>query len=133
MAQVLPMLSQFLANPAIIEQLALEGKKVAVDELIRVWFETAEMKDIGDMIVQMTPQDLQRQQQMSQGGMQNQKFQQQQALAAQKEQAQSQQADAENIARASRDVLRLGFKQAVEPEELTGSPYAQTQGFGSEV
>ena len=132
MIQALPMLSQFLSNPEILSQLALEGKKINVDELIRVWFEMAEMKDLRDMVVPMTPQDLQRQQQQSQGGAQQQKFAQQQALLAQKAAAQEQQADADNVARAARDVLREGFKKAVEPEELTGTPSATT-GWGSTI
>jgi hypothetical protein len=122
-----------LANPEILTQLSIEGKKIAVDEVVRMWFEASDWKNLNDIIIPMTPQDLQRQQQQSQGGMQNQKFQQQQALQAQKQQAQEEQSDSENIARAARDVLREGFKKAVEPEELTGSPYSQTTGFGSEV
>ena len=131
-AQALPQVTQFLSNPAITEQLAIEGKKVNVNELVHVWFEMAEMKDIDDMIVDMTPEDLQRQQQQSQGGITEQKFQQQQALVAQKAQLQEQQADADNISRAARDVLREGFKASVAPEELQGLPNA-TLGFGSQV
>jgi hypothetical protein len=132
MAQALPQLTQFLSTPAIIDQLAVEGKKIAIDELIRTWFEMAEMKNMKDLIVPMTPQDLQRQQQQSQGGLTQQKFLQQQALIAQKAQLQSQQADADNVARSARDVLREGFKASVAPEELQGEPNA-TAGFGSEV
>ena len=131
MAQGLPMLSQFLANPEIVQQLAVEGKKVDVSEVVRMWFEVSDWKDQNDVVIPMTPADLQRQQQQSQGGMLQAKFQQQQALLAQKSAAQQQQADADNTARAARDVLRETFKKAVEPEEITGSPYAQTAGFGS--
>jgi hypothetical protein len=133
MAQALPMISQFLANPALQQQLSVEGKKVNVDELISVWFEMAEMKDMHDMIVPMTPQDLQRQQQQSQGGAIQQKAAAQSQLEQQKFAQQQQLADSENVARAARDVLREGFKKAVEPEELTGSPYAQQTGFGTAV
>jgi hypothetical protein len=131
MAQALPMLSQFLSNPEVLSQLSVEGKKVNVDEVIHMWFEASEFKNMNDVIVPMTPQDLQRQKQMSPGGLQERKFQQQQALAAQKEQAKAAQDDASNIAQAARHALRVGFEKAVEPEELTGSPYAQTTGFGS--
>lgn len=130
MAQSLPMLSQFLANPAITEQLALEGKKVDVKELVNVWFEMSELKNMNDIIVPMTAEDKQRQQQMSQGGATQQKAQSQAQLEQQKFQQKSQLLDQENTARAARDVLREGFKHAVEPQEMTGLPSA-TSGMGS--
>ena len=132
MAQALPQLTQFLANPAITEQLAIQNMKIDVKELIRTWFEMADMKNMNDMIVPMTPEDTARHQQMTQGGQTQAKFQQQQALVAQKAALQEQQADADNIARAARDVLRESFKKSTEPEDLTGEPSATT-GFGSEV
>jgi hypothetical protein len=132
MAQGLPMMTQFLANPQLLEQLSIEGKKVDVAEIIRMWFEASDWKNMNDVIVPMTDEDKQRQQQQSQGGRDQQKFQQQQALQAQKAAQQQEAADAENVARAARDVLREGFKKSVEPEELTGEPEATT-GFGSEV
>ena len=132
MAQALPQLSQFLAQPAVLEQLALEGKKVNVNEIVRMWFEAAELPNLNDVIVDMTPQDLQRQQQNSPGAANQQKFLQQQQLIAQKSQLQAQQADADNIARAARDVLREGFKSSVAPEELQENQYS-VQGFGSQA
>jgi hypothetical protein len=133
MAQGLPLLSQFLANPAITEQLSIEGKKIDVNEIVRMWFEASDWKNLNDVIVPMTPQDLQRQQQQSQGGqlqqkaqvtsqLQNQKFQQAQTLA-----------DQENTARAARDVLREAFKKSVEPETLAGEPNTTGIGFGGEA
>ena len=130
MAQALPLITQFLANPSLTQQLTVEGKKINVDELIRVWFEMAEMRDMGDMIVDMTPQDMQRLQQQSQGGVIQQKAQAQSQLEQQKFAQQQQLADAENVARAARDVLREGFKKAVEPETLTGMPNTSGVGFG---
>ena len=132
MAQGLPMMTQFLANPQLLEQLSIEGKKVDVSEIIRMWFEASDWKNMNDVIVPMTDEDKERQQQQSQGGLAQQKFQQQQALQAQKAAQQEAAADSENVARAARDVLREGFKKSVEPEELTGEPEATT-GFGSEV
>lgn len=133
MAQGLPQLTQFLANPAVIEQLQIEGKKISIQEVIRMWFEAANFPNMNDVIVPMTPQDLQRQQAQSQGGINQQKFQQQQQLLAQKAALQSQQADSENIARAARDVLREGFKKSVEPEELTGEVNTSGTGFGGQA
>ena len=130
MAQGLPLLSQFLSNPAVLEQLAVEGKKVDVNEICRMWFEASEWKNMNDVIVPMTPQDLQRQQQKQNGPME-QKFLQQQQLVQQKAQLQEQQSDANNVALAAREVLRAGFKKAVEPEEFTGQPNESGSGFGS--
>ena len=129
-AQALPMMTQFLANPALQAQLATEGKKVDVDELIRVWFEMAEMRNMKDMIVPMTPEDLQRQQQQSQGGVIQQKAQAQAQIEQQKFQQEQALLDQGDIARAARDVLRESFKKSTEPLELMGTPSA-TSGFGS--
>jgi GTPase SAR1 family protein len=133
MAQGLPMLTQFLANPSVIEQLALENKKVDVNEICRMWFEASEFKNQNDVIIDMTPEDQQRQQQKSQNGAAQQKFQQQQALLQQKAAAAEQLADSENVARAARDVLREGFKKSVEPEMLTGQPQTSGSGFGGNL
>ena len=132
MAQALPMLTQFLANPALMQQLSVEGKKVDVNEVISMWFQASDWKNMNDVIIPMTPEDMQRQQQQSQGGAVQQKAQAQSQLEQQKFVQQQQLADQENIARAARDVLREGFKKSVEPSELTGTPSATT-GFGSAV
>jgi hypothetical protein len=132
MAQALPQLTQFLSGPSITEQLAIQAKKVDIVEIIRLWFEMAELRNMRDVVVDMSEDDKQRHQQMAQGGIQQQKFLQQQALQAQKAAQAEQLADSENIARASRDALRLGWKASVEPEELQGEPNA-TQGFGSQI
>lgn len=133
MSQGLPLLSQFLANPSVVEQLAMEGKKIDVNEICRMWFEASEFRNQNDVIVDMTPEDLQRQQQKSQSGAMQVKFQQQQALLAQKAQLQAEQADSENIARSARDVLRESFKRAVEPDVLTGQPNTGSSGFGGNL
>ena len=130
MAQGLPMLSQFLASPEISQQLALEGKKVDVDEIVHMWFESSDWKNVNDVIIPMTAEDKQRQQQQSQGGALQQKAQIQSQLEQQKFQQKQQLEDQGNTARAARDVLREGFKHAVEPQEMTGLPSATT-GFGS--
>lgn len=131
MVQSLPMMSQFLSNGEIVSALAIEGKKVDVAELLRMWMEAGEFKNMSDLIIPMTDEDKQRmQQQQSQGGMVQQKAQTQSQLEQQKFQQKQQLLDQENTARAARDVLRAGFAKAVEPDELTGTPSATT-GFGS--
>ena len=133
MAQGLPLLSQFLSNPAIVEQLSVEAKKIDVSEIVRMWFEASDWKNMNDVIVPMTPEDQQRHAQQSQGGLTQQKFQQQQALMAQKAALQEQQSDAANMALSAREVLRAGFKKAVEPEEFTGTPNTSGVGFGGNL
>jgi hypothetical protein len=132
MAQALPMITQFLANPALMSQLSVEAKKVDVNEVIRMWFEASDWRNLNDVIIPMTKEDQQRAQAQSQGGVIQQKTQAQSQIEQQKFVQQQQLADQENIARAARDVLREGFKKAVEPAELSGLPTATT-GFGSAV
>jgi hypothetical protein len=129
--QALPLITQFLGNPEIVEQLALQNKKVNVKELARSWFEMAEMHNMNDMIVDMTPQEAQRHAQNSPSAVNQQKFLAQQQALQQKAATQEQQADANNVALSAREVLRAGFKKAVEPEEFTGNPNASGSGFGS--
>jgi hypothetical protein len=130
MAQGLPLLTQFLANPAITGQLAIEGKKVDVNEIVRMWFEASDWRNLKDVVVPMTDEDKTRQQQQSQGGVIQQKAQSQAQLQQQKDQAAQQKADNDNIARAARDVLRESFKKSVEPDVLTGQPNESGTGFG---
>lgn len=133
MAQGLPLLSQFLSNPEIVQQLSIEGKKIDVNEIVRMWFEASDWKNMNDVVVPMTPQDLQRQQAQSQAAMQQSKGFQQSQLLQQKAQQQAEQADADNQARAARDVLRELMKKAVEPEALTGVPQTSGTGFGGNL
>lgn len=132
MAQALPLLTQFLSNPEVTGQLSVEGKKIDIMEVCRMYFESSDWKNVNDVIVPMTPQDLQRQQAQSQAAQQQSKGAVQAQLQTLKYQQQQQLADSENIARAGRDVLREAFKKSVEPDELTGEPGAQV-GFGSSV
>jgi hypothetical protein len=129
MVQSLPMLSQFLSNGEIIGALAIEHKKVDVTELLRMWMEASEFKNMNDLIVPMTAEDQQRLQQ-SQGGMLQQKAQIDQQKQQQQFRMKQQLLDQENMARSARDILREGFKKAVGPDELTGLPSA-TSGMGS--
>jgi hypothetical protein len=129
MVQSLPMLSQFLSNGEIIGALAIEHKKVDVTELLRMWMEASEFKNMNDLIVPMTAEDQQRLQQ-SQGGMLQQKAQIDQQKQQQQFRMKQQLLDQENMARSARDILREGFKKSVGSDELTGLPSA-TSGMGS--
>jgi hypothetical protein len=133
MSQGLPLLSQFLSNPAVMQQLAIEGKKVDINELCRMYFEASDWKNLNDVIVPMTPQDLQRQQEQSQAALQQSKGAVQSQLAQQKFNQQQALADQENVARAARDSLRIAWKAAVDPQILTGEPNTGPVGFGGNV
>ena len=132
MAQALPLLTQNLASPALSQQLAVQGKKVDWLEVTKMWFIAGEFPNVNDVIIDQTPEDVARQQAQSQGGIIQQKAQTQAALQQQKFEQAQQLSDSENVARASRDVLREAFKAAVAPEALTGAPNAGPVGFGGE-
>lgn len=133
MAQGLPLLSQSLANPEVTAQLAIQAKKIDWLEITRMWFQAAEWPNINDVIVDMTPEDLQRQQQQSQLALQQSKGATQAQLQSQKFSQAQQLADQENTARAARDVLREAFKKSVEPDILTGEPNTSGTGFGGQA
>lgn len=98
-----------------------------------MWFQAAEWPNINDVIVDMTPEDLQRQQQQSQLALQQSKGATQAQLQSQKFSQAQQLADQENTARAARDVLREAFKKSVEPDILTGEPNTSGTGFGGQA
>lgn len=131
MAQALPIMLQFLNSPQIVQSLAVEGKKLAIDEILRMLWEVSDWKNLRDVVVVMTPQDQQRwaasqgtnqiqQKTQAQASLQDQKFQQAQQLL-----------DQENFGRAARDTLRRAIETSTEPEAVSGQPGAGTQGFGS--
>lgn len=128
MAQALPILLQFLEGQPIQEALQLQGKKVDTAELIRMFFEVSEWRNYNDVVVDMTPQDQQRMQQMNPGA---QKIQGQAALQNQKFGQQQQLIDQENVARAGREILRQAIEQSAGAETVTGNPTGT--GFGANV
>ena len=120
MAQALPILTQFLTNQQTENQLAISGKKINLEEIIRMQFEVSDWHNEKDVIVPMTPDDVARQQQLQQGAQQG-KLQGQAALEDQKFQHQQQLADEENTARAARDVLREQFKASALGTAVPGA------------
>jgi hypothetical protein len=128
MAQSMFMIIQLFTSPPMMDQLAKTGKKVNVEELLHMVHDLSGHTNYYDVIQDMTPEEWQMQkQQMNpaaqklQGQMQinNQKFQQNQALV-----------DQENEARVVRDILRHIAEKSAEPEAMLGAP--PTEGFGSE-
>jgi len=133
MIQGLPLLVQFLSNPAIQEQLANEGKKVDVNELVKMYFEASEWRNMNDVVIAMTPQDLAKQQAQSQAALQQSKGVVQSQLQQQKFNQAQALLDQADTNRAARDALRDAWKKAVEPQELTGEPQSSGTGFGGNV
>lgn len=129
LAQALPVLSSFLTNQFVLQQLEGEQKKIDVEELLHLFFEAAEMPDeFYSIVVPMSQDEAQRSQQNSPAALAQMKLQ----AAQQQQQNQFQQKqsllDQENYARAGRDILRHSIETAGSPEALTGEP--GSQGFG---
>lgn len=120
MAQALPGIITFLTSPETTHQLAISNKKVVINELVKMSFLIADWKNETDVVVDMTPQDEQRQQQLQQGAQQG-KLQGQAALQNQKFQQQQELADSENVARAARDIIREQYKAQVEGKSIPGA------------
>jgi hypothetical protein len=132
MAQSLPLILQYLANPQIIEALAVEGKKVDQDEIMHMVWETADWKNFRDVIKPMTPDDMKRWQSMQPGAKAQVQMQAKTQLEQQKFENESQLRDMDNFGRAGREILRSAIEKAGEPEAISGAPTG-TQGFGSNV
>jgi len=124
MAQALPILVQFLTSEQTTQQLAIQGKKVKIDEVLQMFFEVSDWKTFEDIVVNMTAEEQQRAQQNSPAALAAAKAQ---AMAAQQQQQHDNKADIsdqENVARAGRDVLRETLRKAATPFETTGEPSA---------
>jgi hypothetical protein len=131
MAQSLPILTQFLSTPAVHEGLAAQQKKVDISEVLRMFWEVNEWKNYSDVIVPMTPQEIQQMQQNSPSAIAQIKAQTAQALQNQAFDRKEQLADEENYSRAGREVLRHVVAVAATPEAVTGEPGGV--GFGSNI
>jgi hypothetical protein len=127
MAQSLPIFVQFLTSPEFSEQLAIQGLKVDIKEIIRMFYVVSDWKNESAAIVPMTDEDKQRMQQRQNGALQG-KIQGQAMLEQQKFQNRQKELDSENVARAARDVLREIFKNAAQVPGGTGA-----EAFGGTV
>jgi hypothetical protein len=126
MAQSLPMLTQMLVTDPMHTMLQAQGKKLNVVELVKMWFDVSGWKNYANVILDMTPEDEQR------AAMQNPAVQQigvQKQKQAGETDSKLQVVDAENSARAYRELQRQVIEKAGESEAVNGSP--GDQGFGS--
>lgn len=131
MAQALPLMIQFVTNMQTENQLSIQGKKVDIEEVLRMFFEVSEWRNVNDVIVPMTPEDQQRWQAMQPSAAAQTKAAAQQQQEQTKFEHQQQLSDQENIARAGREVLRQTLEKSVTPMALNGTP--GSVGFGSSL
>jgi hypothetical protein len=110
MSQSLPILIQFLTNEQTLEQLATAGYRVDVVELQKMVFEVSQWKNFNDVVVKMTPEEQQRYMELNSPQA---KIQAQGQVQAQvmdkKKNDQLELIDAENQARAGREILRAAI------------------------
>lgn len=127
MAQSLFLMVQLFENPPIMQQLALQGKKVKVEELLHMMHDMSGFKNYYDVIADMTPDEMQRSQQQQNPNAA--KMAGQMALQQLKGQQNSADIDQENEARITRDVFRQLAEKSATPEALLGQPGGV--GFGN--
>lgn len=110
MAQSLPLMFQFLVNEPVIQALTQEGKKLNFSELANMTFDVSGWPNKNDLIVPMTEEDLQRQQQNSPGA-------QQAALQEQQSNLKSEEAARKIESQAGRDILKSKIKEAEDARQ----------------
>jgi hypothetical protein len=128
----LPLLTSYLGQQFVVQNLATQGLKVDQKMVVKTIFEAAGFKSFYSLIVPMTDQEKQQSQANSPAAMNQSKIQAESQMALQKYQAQSQLRDQENIAKAGMEVLRKNLEATSTPEAMTGQVGAN-EGFGSNL
>lgn len=124
MAQALPFLMEVFSNAAIVQQLNETGWKVDVNELVKCVMDMSEWKNYKDLVVKMTPQEMQtRQQQQAQAQQANSKVE----LLHQKQQGDLQLEDKKIAGRIAVDAVGAKHKAAIE------SPLDRAASFAERV
>ena len=114
MAQSLPLLFQFITNEPVINALADQGRKVNFGELVNMLFDVSGWPNRTDVIVPLTEQEQQRR-------LLNNPAVAQQALAAQKSEQKSQEAEKKLEGQAGRDILKARLEEVTSgTAESTG-------------
>jgi hypothetical protein len=131
MAQQLPLLSSYLGQQFVVQNLSQQGLKVDQKQVIKTMFEAAGFKNFYSLIVPMTDQEKQQAQANTPAAMNQAKIQAEAQMATQKYQAQSQLRDQENVAKAGLEVIRTNLEKGSAPEALTSQP--GNEGFGGNL
>jgi hypothetical protein len=122
MAQSLPIMIQFLTSQQTTAQLAVQGKKINITEILRMMFEVSDWKTFNDVVQDMTPEDQKRAEMNSPGAQLQAKKQMQDEALQKQHDSKADLSDQENIARAGREVLRHTLETAATPMATTGEP-----------
>lgn len=118
----MPVMIQLLGNQQTTDQLAIAGYRVDILQLMRDFYEASDWQDVDDVIVKMTPEEMQRAQANSPAAKMQAQAQMQQQGLQQKHDNQLDLIDVENQARAGREVLRAALEKSELPQVLTGEP-----------
>lgn len=122
-AQLTPILIQFLTSPEIVQGLGVEKKKVNANEVIHMMMDSSGAgSEYYSVISEMSQEDEQRWQMTTPAAQQQAKAQGQAALMNQQFEQKKALLDQESVSRAGRDVLRHAYESAVTPQALTGQP-----------
>lgn len=132
MAQSLFMMIQLFENQPLMEQLnKINQKKVNIEELFHMVHDISGWKNYYNIIEDMTPEEIQRQQAQSQAAQMQTKLAGQMQINQQKADQKSALVDQENEARAVRDLFRVIAEKSSEPQALLGATAPPT-GLGSQ-
>jgi len=131
MAQSLFLMIQIFENAPLMQQLSdISFKKVNIEELFHMIHDLSGFKNYYEIIVDMTPQEVQAKKQQQQMNSPMAKAQATMAVQNNQSNNQSQIVDQQNDAKIVRDMFREIAKRSAEPEALLGVP-AATGGFGA--
>jgi hypothetical protein len=110
MAQSLPLLFQFITTEPVMNALAEQGRKVNFAELVNMVFDVSGWPNKTDVVVPMTPQEQQRR-------LMNNPAVAAQALAAQKSEQKSREAEQKLEGQAGRDILKARLEEVTSGTE----------------
>jgi hypothetical protein len=128
MAQFLPIMMQIIAAPAFNSGLAQAGMKWNFPQIFKMYAAAAGWKYSQDFLVPMTKEEIQQRDANSPAGVQARQAQAQSQLQDQKFNQEQALQEKEQLGKASNEVVRAATEHALQPE-ITGEP--TTQGFGS--
>ncbi len=132
MAQALGLMMQLFTNPQNMQELAaVNDDYIDFRELMHMIHDMSGWRNYYSIVKKMTPEMKQHRDQNSPAAVMQAKTQGAQAQQQQSFQQKQALLDQENLAKASREVMRKIFEKGVEPEALTGQP-AATVGFGAQ-
>ena len=122
MAQSMTMLTQFLDNPQLQDSLAKQKKKVDFLTIFKMWMEASEWKNGNDIVVDMTPEEIQEQKANSPAAMNAMKQQAAGQSTQQKFEQKQEMEDQQSNNRIKRDLVIASAKASGLSETVEGEP-----------